>query len=45
VDLVEGGPPDVARPRRDIVVSFWLVFSCPNTGSTVRARILLSVIT
>ena len=29
-----------ARPRRDIMVSFWQVLSCPNTGSTVRARIL-----
>src|SRR5262249_4075983 len=29
-----------ARPRRDIMVSFWQVLSCPNTGSTVRARSL-----
>ncbi len=28
------------KPRRDIMVKFWQVFSCPNTGSTVRARIL-----
>ena len=29
-----------ARPRRDIMVSYWQVLSCPNTGSTVRARSL-----
>ena len=23
------------RPRRDIVVSFWQLLSCPNTGSTL----------
>ena len=28
------------RPRRDIMVSSWQVLSCPNTGSTVRARSL-----
>ncbi len=27
-----------ARLRRDIMVSFWQVLSCPNTGSTVRER-------
>jgi hypothetical protein len=31
-----------ARPRRDIMVSSWQVFSWPNTGSTVWARILQS---
>jgi hypothetical protein len=29
-----------ARPRRDIMVIFWQVLSCPNTGSTAWARIL-----
>ena len=28
------------KPRRDIMVSFWQALSCPNAGSTVRARIL-----
>jgi hypothetical protein len=28
------------KPRLDIIVRFWQVLSCPNTGSTVRERIL-----